>query len=73
MSAADEIMGEICAFADETLSASPETAFAVVIWVKGRADNAQAVAVGNHPDSKGEVALALKTASAALATTEGAG
>lgn len=59
--AADHIMGDICAFAEDALAASPSATFALVVWIKGRPDAPGAVALACHPDARAEATTALRT------------
>lgn len=59
----EEILGAIAGDVDETLAdVAPSMTFALVIWVKGKHDEAEAIALLAHPDAKPNACAALRTA-----------
>jgi hypothetical protein len=53
-------LDDICAYADRKLKGSTLT-FALVVWVKGQADNPKSVALSSPPESQADATMALRT------------
>jgi hypothetical protein len=53
-----DMVGEACAYADHVFGGT-NARFAVVAWIDGHCDSIDGIAVGAHPEGKGEVRQAL--------------